>query len=79
MRDMKWQTDQVCEYAKEMLPRVKTYEARRVVVPDGLGVAEGLHDGVGLDDLDKKQMIKRSFPRRGLFGQKGLDQDHSNP
>ena len=76
---MKWQTDQVCEYAKEMLPRVKTYEARRVVVPDGLGVAEGLHDGVGLDDLDKKQMIKRSFPRRGLFGQQELDQDHSNP
>ena len=55
---MKWQTDQVCESAKEMLPRVKTYEARRVVVPDGLGVAEGLHDGVGLDDLDKKQIIK---------------------
>lgn len=28
-----------------------THEAGGVVVPDGLGIAEGLQGGVGLDDL----------------------------
>ncbi len=30
----------------------RTYEAGRVVVPDGLGVAEGLHHRIGLHNLE---------------------------
>ncbi len=30
----------------------KTYETGRVVVPDGLGVAEGLHHRIGLHNLE---------------------------
>ena len=33
------------------MARTATYEARRVVVADGLGVSKRLHGRVGLDDL----------------------------
>ena len=33
----------------------KTYETGRVVVPDGLGVAEGLHHRIGLHNLEDKK------------------------
>jgi hypothetical protein len=35
---------------------IKTYETGRVVVPDGLGVAEGLHHGVGLHNLEDSRI-----------------------
>jgi hypothetical protein len=34
---------------------IKTYETGRVVVPDGLGVAEGLHHRIGLHNLEDKK------------------------
>lgn len=37
-----------------------THEAGGVVIPDGLGVAEGLQGGVGLDDLVLQGALRRS-------------------
>jgi hypothetical protein len=38
----------------------KTYETGRVVVPDGLGVAEGLHHRIGLHNLRRGQQAQKS-------------------
>ena len=37
-----------------------TYKAGGVVIPDRLGIAEGLQGGVGLDDLVLQSALQRS-------------------
>ncbi len=38
------------------MQKTKTYETGRVVVPDGLGVAEGLHHRIGLHNLEDSRL-----------------------
>jgi hypothetical protein len=38
----------------------ETYKSRRVVVPHSLGVAEGLQQGVGTDNLIFKGPLKKN-------------------
>ena len=46
------------------IKRRRPYKSGAVVIPDGLGVAESLQDGVGLDHL----VLERGFPGRSFSG-----------
>lgn len=40
-----------CLHPPPTFPTVATHKAGRVVIPQGLGIAESLHSGVSLNDL----------------------------
>ena len=56
-----------------------THEAGGVVVPDGLGVAEGLQGGVGLDDLVLQGALQRGqsvgLHLQAVLGRVGVEWD----